>query len=337
LNQAHQLVRQITSFAEARAALAHPDLTRDPSLRGTTEPMERHVLNATGNDHARQRRVVAEMIERRTTLILPRLCDLVESLLDQVPTGSVVDMAVGFAHPVALGVVDDLLDLTGGDQRALQWWRRVALEVDRGRLSQALLRTVREQARTRTGPLIAAMVATGLELDPEEQAANVFFAFLAGFTNVANITGNALLALARHPDQYAWLATEPATRVPDATEELLRYAEPAGRSSMRVAAAPLELGRVRIAAGEKVLICRGEANRDPSRYLDPDRLDLTRAARGQLTLGFGPHYCPASALARHLLDSMLFGLVRRFASLRSDLTAWDVQGGAPLPIVMIGR
>jgi cytochrome P450 len=336
-SEAHRLVKRITTYAEARAALTHPELSRHPSLRKTSEPMERHVLNATGEDHVRQRKVIGEMIDRRTALILPGVRELVEAWLDRAPTGCTVDMAIGFAHPVAFAVVDDLLNLTGGDQEAGQWWRQVAVAVDHGRLGAQLLQAVRERASARTGQLMAAMTVTGLKLDPEEQAANVFFAFLAGFTNLANISGNALLAMARHPDQYRWLADDPGERVTGAAEELLRFAEPDGRSSMRVAAGPIDLGATRIAPGETVRICRGTANRDPSRFPDPDRLDLARSAGGQLTLGFGPHYCPASALTRQLLEFLLIGLVQRFSALHSDLTEWDIQDGAPLAMVLIGK
>jgi len=336
-SEAHRLAKRITTYAEARAALIHPQLSRHPSLRNTSEPMERHVLNATGGDHVRQRRVVGEMIDRRTALILPGVRDHVEAWLDRIPIGSTVDMAIGFVHPVAFAVVDDLLNLTGGDRDAQQWWRKVAIEVDSGRLSAAVLLEVRERAGARAGQLTTAMSATGVRLDLEEQAANIFFAFLAGFTNLANISGNVLLALARHPDQFRWLADEPGQRIAGAVEELLRFAEPHGRSSMRVAMGPVELGATRIAGGETVRICRGSANRDPSRFPFPDRLDLARSTGGQLTLGFGPHYCPASALTRHLLEFVLAGLVRRFSALHSDLTEWDVKGAAPLPMVLIGK
>jgi cytochrome P450 len=328
------LTKRITRYADARAALTHPELSRHPSLRKTTEPMERHVLNATGDDHVRQRRVISEMVDRRTGLILPGVRDVVETWLDRVSTTSAADMANGFVYPVALSVVDDLLELTGGDQAAQQWWRQVAFEVDSGRIAAALLEEIRVRARARTGQLVAAMTVTGLQLDPAEQAANILFAFLAGFTNLANVLGNALLALAHHPDQYRWLADDPVTRAAGATEELLRFAEPDSRSSMRVAAHNVDIGATHIAAGETVRICRGTANRDPSRFPDPGRLDLARSAGGQLTLGFGPHYCPASALTRHVLECMLLGLVRRFSALYSELGKWDIQGAAPLPMVL---
>lgn len=327
----------IGDHANARIALSHPDLSRHPALRGATDPLERHVLNAVGEDHARQRRIVATAIDRQTPRILPDARDLVDALLDALPTGVEFDFAGRYAHPLALHAVDLLLDLTGEDPHELRWWHGVAMAIDSHRVTEPLLRTVRERLGGRTRMLRETCTDLGLELDDEELAANVFFAFLAGFTNLANVVGNAALALAHHPDQYTWLAADPRTRVGGATDELLRYAEPSGRSSMRVAAATVELNGQRIDAGDTVRICRGLANRDPARFAEPDRLDLARAPGGQLTLGFGPHYCPGSALTRYLIDFTLLGLVRRFDALQATVDSWDLQGGAPLPMTFLRR
>jgi len=57
------------------------------------------------------------------------------------------------------------------------------------------------------------------------------------------------------------------------------------------------------------------ANRDPSRFADPDRLELGRDASGHVAFGHGIHYCLGAPLAR-LEGEVAFGaLLSRFPSL----------------------
>ena len=112
----------------------------------------------------------------------------------------------------------------------------------------------------------------------------------------ANLIGNGTLALLQHPDQLDWLAQHPDL-TPQAIEELLRYDSPAQVAS-RVARNDLVLGGVGVRKGQQAFIVLGAANRDPARYPDPDRLDLTRTGAPHLAFGNGPHFCAGAGLAR---------------------------------------
>ena len=58
------------------------------------------------------------------------------------------------------------------------------------------------------------------------------------------------------------------------------------------------------------------AGRDPSRYAEPDRLDLTRDDTRHLAFGRGSHYCLGAPLARLEAEIALETLFRRLPELR---------------------
>lgn len=120
--------------------------------------------------------------------------------------------------------------------------------------------------------------------------------FLAVSQSLPAFLAKAWLALMLHPGQMKVLAAAPE-RMPHATSELLRYAGIV-HTLHRKAAAQLELGSARIAAGERVELRVASANFDPERFREPQRLDITRAVQSHVSLGAGLHACAGAALVR---------------------------------------
>ncbi len=154
-------------------------------------------------------------------------------------------------------------------------------------------------------------------LSRDEVVALATMVLLAGHETTSNTVALSLLALLRHPDQLAWLAEDPSeARVAVAVEELLRYTTAAQFFPRRVAVADVEVGGVRIRAGEGVLVLLGPANRDEDVFPDPDTLDLTRNSRRHLAFGYGVHQCLGHALARVELQEVVGAVARRLPALR---------------------
>ena len=119
-----------------------------------------------------------------------------------------------------------------------------------------------------------------------------------------------LLAFARHPDQWELLRGEPEL-VPSAVEEVLRYSHPVWHFR-RTATCDTEIRDVPIAAGDKVVVWFGAANRDADAFPDPHRFDIRRAPNEHATFGrTGPHFCLGAHLARFELTVLLEELVPR--------------------------
>ena len=140
----------------------------------------------------------------------------------------------------------------------------------------------------------------------------LFFLLLvdAGGDTTRNLLSGGLLALMEHPDQLAWLKADLPARLPAAREELLRWTSPV-IYMRRTATRDLELVGQQIAAGDKVVMYFGSANRDPARFERPDVLDLSRATNEHIAFGTGPHGCLGQHIARIEIDAMLAEVLTR--------------------------
>ena len=119
---------------------------------------------------------------------------------------------------------------------------------------------------------------------------------IAGNETTANLIGNGLWALMRHPDQMERLREEPG-RARDAINEVLRYDSPV-QTDFRIAKSEAVIGGKTIRAGEGVILLTGSANRDEAAFSEPDRLDIARKGPKHAAFGHGVHQCIGAELAR---------------------------------------
>ena len=263
-------------------------------LRTCREPLF-HAASGAGNPRARQPRSSR-----------PRFAALAE--------GEPVELMSELAYPIPLAVIAELFDvgLEGAEllrSETPTLARMLELdptpeEIDAiGAAAMTLmLFLVPIVAQRREAPgddLLSALVHPpdgGAALETDEIITMCLLLLAAGHETTANLIGNGTLALLQHPDQLDWLAQHPDL-TPQAVDELLRYDSPAQVAS-RIARNNLVLGGVRVRKGQQALVVLGAANRDPARYPDPDRLDLTRTGTPHLAFGNGPHFCVGAGLAR---------------------------------------
>ena len=185
-------------------------------------------------------------------------------------------------------------------------------------MTDFFLALVAERRRTPRDDLLSALAQAedgGDRLSEQELVANSILLLLAGHETTTNLIGNGMLALVRHPDQFALLRDHPEL-TPSAIEELLRYDSPVQVTSRR-ALTDIEFQRHRIEEGQTVTVFIGAANRDPAQYQDPARLDVTRGDVRHLSFGHGPHYCLGAPLARLEGQVAISTLVRRFTHMRT--------------------
>lgn len=92
--------------------------------------------------------------------------------------------------------------------------------------------------------------------------------------------------------------------IPDAINESLRYRASTGRFS-RTVTEDINLHGINLKKGDRVALCLDSANRDESRFENPDVFDLTRNAIGHLAFGRGVHACIAMAISKAIMTSYL--------------------------------
>jgi cytochrome P450 len=169
----------------------------------------------------------------------------------------------------------------------------------------------------RGGGLFSALKAPDDEgdvLTELEQVANAVLLVTAGFETTMSLISNAARTLLLHPDQLALLRASPSL-VGGAVDEVLRFEPPALWTS-RFTTEPIDVGGSVIPAGANVLFSSVAANRDPARYTDPGRFDITRADIRPVTFGGGVHSCIGAQLARVETEVALTALLGRAPSLR---------------------
>jgi cytochrome P450 len=135
--------------------------------------------------------------------------------------------------------------------------------------------------------------------------------FFAGFETTEGLIGNMVLALARNPLEEEKLRSNPDL-IEKTVEEALRYDSSILKQS-RVASVDTVFGGVNIKKGDYLHFMIAAANRDPSKFTNPNSFDIAREDQGHLSFGHGIHFCIGGPLARLEARVALRQLLQRFS------------------------
>jgi cytochrome P450 len=151
-------------------------------------------------------------------------------------------------------------------------------------------------------------------LAPEEAPMLVRTLLSAGLDTTVFTLCNAIACFARYPDQWAQVHANPAM-ARQALEEVLRF-ESTFHSFYRTTTREVEVAGVKMAPEQKVCVFIGSANRDPRRWPEADKFDVTRRAAGNMAFGTGIHGCAGQMIARLEGEIVLTALARRVKSMQ---------------------
>ncbi|WP_371614305.1 cytochrome P450 [Streptomyces sp. NBC_00454] len=300
-----RLSSDVRDASDTRLLRQLPDTEREAML-GT-------MLRSDPPDHTRLRRLVSKAFTaHRVADMGPRIQAVTDRLLDTVVAAGSADLVADFALPLPVTVISELLGVPVDERHEFQHWTdrmimRGAEPPDPAVVNEAwqhmrayVTELIRAKRADPGEDLLSALVAARDEeqrLTEDELVAMVFLLLAAGYITTVNLIGGGLAMLLAHPDQLALLRRDPGL-LPGAIEEFLRYDGPVSPGIARFAREDLEIAGVRIPRGATVLIGSAVADRDPGRFPDPDRLDITRPDNAHLAFGHGLHYCLGAPLAR---------------------------------------
>ncbi|EHI10977.1 cytochrome P450 [Mycolicibacterium thermoresistibile] len=281
--------------------------------------------------HGRLRGIVRSaftprVVARTEESVRRRARRLVAAMVAGHPAGA-AELVSAFAGPLPLQVICDMMGIPETDHQQIFHWTNVILgfgdpdlttdydefvqvAVDIGGYATDLA----EQRRKNPGPdLTTSLVQAevdGEQLTSADIASFFILLVVAGNETTRNAISHGMLALTRHPDQRQdwWDHFDEVT--PTAVEEIVRWASPV-TYMRRTVTRDTELRGVRMAAGDKVTLWYGSANRDESRFSDPWLFDVRRHPNPHVGFGGGGvHFCLGANLARREI-AVAFDELRR--------------------------
>ncbi|MBK7061254.1 MAG: cytochrome P450 [Rubrivivax sp.] len=334
----------LTRHQDVLAVYRSPQVSSDKQVEfapklGPGSPLyEHHTSSLVFSDpplHTRVRRILMGALSQRiVTRMEPGLVALVDGLLDRLAKRPTPDLIEDFAAQIPVEVIGNLLDVPHAERGPLRDWSLAILSalepapgpdlLARGNVAVtaflAYLGDLIARRRASPGDADTDVLTRLIQGDDEgclserELMHNCIFLLNAGHETTSNLIGNGIDALLTHGDQLERLVAEPGL-IPTAVEELLRFESPLQLNNRR-ATGPVPISDRVLPAGCFITLGIGAANRDPTVFADPERLDIARKPNNHLAFGQGTHTYSGMNVARLEGRIAIAALLARFPRLQ---------------------
>jgi cytochrome P450 len=311
-------LRDHETYSSRRIALlaARAGQNAHPLMRRFIELAEGWMWMLDPPSHTRVRKLMGQGFSPRDVRLLePLVHEIVTELIDTMLDKGEFDLMPDFSLAVPAWMLCALYGLPRSDAPLLTQWADT-IKIFLGgahdlaasgapaarsmeQMMSYLTEVIGERRRAPQDDLISRLIQAedeGERLGDEELCSNLLLLLVATFETSVDFLGNGLRGLLDQRVQWELLKADPGT-IPGAVEEVLRYDGPV-QLTHRLATRDIDLHGKRIDRGQLVYLMRGSANRDPAKFPDPDRIDITRTETGHVALGAGVHYCIGAGLAR---------------------------------------
>ena len=338
----------LTRYEHVRKALLNPKaLSNRTGLGGTrTNPAVDAIFDAQGwrpidtlvtNDppeHRRYRALVDKAFATtRVEAMEPRIQQIIDSLIDSIIDKPEVEFLAEFAVKLPMTVIAEQLSVDADHMDRFKMWSDISVEsmdptmtpereitvVTELTAMQRYLATAMDRVRANPdATLLSHLVHAEIDGDRLEMAAlqNILQQLLVAGNETTTMTLAAGVKLLIDNPALAEELRNSPERIRGFVEETLRIMSPVQTLFRRVTQ-DLEIGGTIIPQGALIEVRYGAANRDPSIYPEPDRIDICRGnVSSHLAFGAGPHLCIGNQLARGELRLAFRSIVDRMTNLR---------------------
>lgn len=348
----------VTRYADVMTVLRDFSANRTPTpehlasmglgqLTPIAQVMVKQMLFLDPPTHTRIRTLASHAFTpHRVEVLRGHIRDISKNLIDAVVSKGRMDVIADLAEPLPYTVTAEMLGVPVEDAPQLKAWSQDFAEMlgnfqHNPEHAPRVCRSVKEMTKyfdsaiqeirrhPREGLIDSFLTAEvdGDRFTDEEVVANTIVTMVGGQETTTNLIGNGVLTLLRNPEELKRSKADPSL-IPSAVEEMLRY-EPPSQHTARLAPHDLELGGKKILKRQAVIAVMAAGNRDPERFPEPDRFDITRKDNRHLSFGWAAHFCFGAALARIEGQVAFEEMLRRLAgwSLCEDRLVWRTNLG----------
>lgn len=305
----------------------------DPDVAAILEkgwPQVDTLLTADPPVHTRFRKLVNLAFSmKRVDALEDHVRDIVNRLIDGFAPRGECEFVREFAMPLPVQLITEQIGIDRTDFATVKRWSDAFADRLGGMISKereiecahevvafqhAMKAKIDERRAAPRDDLLSDLVNAQVEgerpLDDAELLSILQQLMVAGNETTTSTLAGGLVQFARNPGEWAKVKADPSL-IPNAVEEMLRTESPTA-GLWRVVKRDCELGGVPLKAGTMLMLRFAAANRDPARYPDPDRFDVSRSnARTHLAFGRGIHMCVGNMLSRKEVTVAFQELVRR--------------------------
>jgi len=316
----------ITRYEDLRRVLEdHETFSSFPSSSPVDVPTRLGPLDADPPLHTGLRKLLNPLFSRSYSLRfaddIRAVCrDLIEGFIDD----GEVDVVKQYSGPLVSRVLARMvLDEDDPEKmaRAVHIAERAAEEPSNEAFAELAELAAEYLAKAKANPperegVLRALVTGQIDGEPipaEEALGSLTVIFLGGLDTTKSAIGHLALQIAEHPELEARVRDPRWVR--HDMDEFIRLQSPVCTQA-RTITRDVEIGGVRMKAGERVLLRFDSANRDRDRFPNGDELQFDPPRGGNAGFGLGIHRCLGIHLARVQIAIAFEELLARITNLR---------------------